>query len=55
MIETIERVIIVDKEDNEIGIFPRNKMRAEKKIHRGSYVYVCDSNCKYFILVNFYV
>ena len=39
---TEEKVIIVDENDNEIGIYPRKNMRKDKKIHRGTYIYLCD-------------
>jgi len=50
-----EVVIIVDREDNELGPYPRSQVRKEKKIHRGSYIYICDNECKNRYLDNFYV
>ena len=46
-----EQIIIVDENDNEIGIYPRKNMRKHKKIHRGTYIYLCDQNCKLFIKI----
>ena len=42
MFEKIEEVCIVYIDDNIIGSLPRNRVRKERKIHRGTYIYICD-------------
>jgi 8-oxo-dGTP pyrophosphatase MutT (NUDIX family) len=44
-----ERVIIVDKDNNEVGIAPRAEMRAERLPHRATYILVFNSKGELFV------
>lgn len=44
-----EIVVIVDKEDNKIGIAARSAMRAKRMIHRAAYVLVFNSRGELYL------
>ena len=46
---TEEQVIIVDQNDNEVGIVPRSEMQAKKLRSRGSAVFVFNSKGEIFV------
>jgi isopentenyldiphosphate isomerase len=45
----LEEVIIVDERNREIGRTSRARMRAEKLIHRASYILVCNGRGDLFV------
>jgi isopentenyldiphosphate isomerase len=44
-----ELVIIVDKDNNEVGIFPRSQMRSGRLPHRATYILVFNSRGELFV------